>query len=138
VCATDGSPGGDRAIDLASALANATHARLLILTVGNNLAGDEVKELARVEGSVGEAHELIANQILEWAKQRAQSCGASSVETLFSWGDPAQVIIETARSHNADVIVVGRRGRGRLAGLLLGSVSQKLVSLAPCAVVVVP
>jgi hypothetical protein len=30
------------------------------------------------------------------------------------------------------------RGRGQLIGLLLGSISQKLVSLAPCAVVVVP
>jgi len=36
------------------------------------------------------------------------------------------------------MIGVGRRGQGRLAGLLLGSVSQKLVSLAPCIVVVVP
>jgi nucleotide-binding universal stress UspA family protein len=32
---------------------------------------------------------------------------------------------------------MGRRGLGRLAGLLLGSVSQKVVSLAPCIVIVV-
>ena len=37
-----------------------------------------------------------------------------------------------------DMIVVGRRGRGRLLGLLIGSVSQKLVSLAPCKILVVP
>ncbi|MFZ1101539.1 MAG: universal stress protein [Hyphomicrobiaceae bacterium] len=33
---------------------------------------------------------------------------------------------------------MGRHGRGRLAGLLLGSVSQKIASLAPCAVILVP
>ena len=36
------------------------------------------------------------------------------------------------------MLVVGRRGRGRLSGLLLGSVSQKVASLAPCIVIVVP
>jgi nucleotide-binding universal stress UspA family protein len=47
-------------------------------------------------------------------------------------------LLDIAASHSAKMVVVGRRGRGQLAGWLLGSISQKLVSLAPCAVVVVP
>ncbi len=39
---------------------------------------------------------------------------------------------------HADTIVVGKRGLGTLTGLLVGSVTQKLVSLAPCTVIVVP
>jgi nucleotide-binding universal stress UspA family protein len=54
-----------------------------------------------------------------------------------SVGDPAQEIITVAQDRQADLIVVGSRGRGRLAGLLLGSVAQKVISLAHCPVVVV-
>jgi len=54
------------------------------------------------------------------------------------WGDATEAIIEAVRREQVDAIVIGRRGRGRLAGLLLGSVSQKVASLAPCIVIVVP
>jgi nucleotide-binding universal stress UspA family protein len=52
--------------------------------------------------------------------------------------DVTQSLIDLAAQTSSKMIMVGRRGRGQLTGLLLGSVSQKLVSLAPCAVVVVP
>jgi nucleotide-binding universal stress UspA family protein len=52
-------------------------------------------------------------------------------------GSPAEAIIEVAKTRNSDVIVMGSRGLGRLAGLLLGSTSQKVVSHAPCPVLIV-
>ena len=103
-----------------------------------NISGEEVARLARAEGSVAEAIDAIANSILRQAKERVQRAGISDVVVQSGWGDPAEVLIETARRKRADAIVMGRRGRGRLAGLLLGSVSQKVASLAPCTVIVVP
>jgi nucleotide-binding universal stress UspA family protein len=61
-----------------------------------------------------------------------------AIKTQAAWGDPAEVIVEIARAEQMEAIVIGRRGRGRLAGLLLGSVSQKVASLASCIVIVVP
>jgi nucleotide-binding universal stress UspA family protein len=135
--ATDGSESARRATVVAAELSRVTGSRLSILTVGGEIT-DEVRQFASAEGSIADALEGLSNQILHQAKDMAGKAGAVAVDTRSGWGDPAQAIIEIARRERMDAIVVGRRGRGRLAGLLLGSVSQKLVSLAPCAVVVVP
>jgi nucleotide-binding universal stress UspA family protein len=50
----------------------------------------------------------------------------------------ASMIADVARDVGADVIVVGTRGHSPLAGLLRGSVTQRLLHLAPCPVLVVP
>ena len=51
---------------------------------------------------------------------------------------PAHDISEAARREGADLIVVGTRGHTRLGGFLLGSVTQRLLTLSPCPVLAVP
>jgi nucleotide-binding universal stress UspA family protein len=136
--ATDGSEGADRAVDVAADLAKAFGARLFIVTVAGNLSGEEMRELARAEKNIGDALEAFSMQILTAAEKRARRLGLTDIQLQIGWGDAARSIIEIATREAADAIVLGRRGRGRLAGLLLGSVSQKVASLAPCTVMVVP
>ncbi len=52
-------------------------------------------------------------------------------------GKPYAEIIRAAKDTNADLIVMASHGRGRLAELLLGSTTDRVVQKAPCAVLVV-
>lgn len=61
----------------------------------------------------------------------------AEIHTELIEGDPAETIIEVAKTRYSSVIVMGSRGLGRLAGLVLGSTSQKVVSHAPCPVLIV-
>lgn len=58
-----------------------------------------------------------------------------SVETVVREGHPAPVLIEEAA--DARLLVVGSRGHGAFAGMLLGSVSEHCASHSPCPVVIV-
>jgi nucleotide-binding universal stress UspA family protein len=59
------------------------------------------------------------------------------IHTEVIEGNPAEAIIDVAKIRSTDLIVMGSRGLGTLAGLLLGSTSQKVVAHAPCPVLIV-
>ena len=61
----------------------------------------------------------------------------AEIHTELLEGDPAEAIIKVAATRGDDLIVMGSRGLGSLAGLVLGSTSQKVVGHAPCPVLVV-
>ena len=61
---------------------------------------------------------------------------AVEIRTRVVQGHPVQVLLEAATG--AQLLVLGSRGHGTFAGLLLGSVSQHCVQHAPCPVLVVP
>jgi nucleotide-binding universal stress UspA family protein len=58
------------------------------------------------------------------------------VQTALVIGRPADVIVEEAQRFHADLVVLGSRGRRRVAATLLGSVSAEVVDRAPCPVLV--
>jgi len=136
--ATDGSGGASRAVEVAAELAKALACSLLIVTVADRLLGEEVRQLSQTGISPGAVLESLSAQTLKAAEASARQLGAQRIDVRTSWGDVTQSLLDIAAAGSTRMIVVGRRGRGQLAGLLLGSVSQKIASLAPCPVVIVP
>ena len=84
-----------------------------------------------------ETVEAIGNLILDDAEALARS-RATKIRRATMSGDPASCILEMANTSHASFIVMGKRGLGRLAGLLVGSVSQKVNALADCTCITVP
>jgi nucleotide-binding universal stress UspA family protein len=76
-----------------------------------------------------------AKQIL--GSFRKRTAIRSEVFEFLESGKPASKILELAKKWPADLIVMGSHGRGRMQGLLLGSVSQEVLHHAPCPVLVV-
>lgn len=59
-------------------------------------------------------------------------------ETHVVEGDPGDVLVETCRQSDADLLVLGKHKRGLVGRALLGSVASKVVKRAPCPVLVIP
>lgn len=78
-------------------------------------------------------------QAKEWLESYYQQATAQGIPAEFdcSVGDAGSLICDLARNWGADVIVIGRRGRGGIAEMLLGSVSNYVVHHAPCSVLVI-
>jgi len=75
-------------------------------------------------------------KILAEAEELAQQRGLT-IRTRIEAGRPAETIARIARQEQCDEIILGSRGKDEVQNLLLGSVSTRLVQIAPCTVVVV-
>jgi nucleotide-binding universal stress UspA family protein len=81
--------------------------------------------------------ERAGRNLLDHAVDAVDACGlAQPIRRTLMTAGPAGAILE--RAQDADLVVVGSRGRGGFRGLLLGSVAHQVVQHAPCPVVVLP
>jgi len=135
--AVDGSDSANRALEFAARLAAQSQAELSIVTVHQHVVDEDVKCFGRIENAtIWDLLEQEAASLLRASRTSAAKLGVGKISTHADDGDPASVLLERARE--CDLMVIGRRGRGRLTGLLLGSVSQKLAALSPVPIVIVP
>lgn len=139
--ATDGSEGAARALDFAIRLAKPFDAMLHLINVigGYGLPTDVMRNLSGSQTSwFDDALAATSAEILHKAREAAAAAGVSSIVLESRRGEVAESILDYANEREIDVIVAGKRGQGRFEAFLLGSVSQKLVSLADKTVIVVP
>ena len=133
IWATDGSEAADAALPYAKGLAEGE---------GRSLVVVHSKEL--LHGRAG-GWPVYANEDELQAKIRRQADELRSqgldvtlrIETVGAPG-AAHMIADVARGFGAEVIVVGTRGHTAIGGLLLGSVTQRLLHIATCPVLAIP
>ena len=134
VVGVDGSKHGEAALEFAAQEAALREARLLIVYVWQLppiIAPEGVYPTEVFQSVRDEAEGVIQRAVARVAEVQPQvACDGKAIE-----GQPAAVLLEEAQG--ADMIVVGSRGHGGFASLLLGSVSQQIVHHAPCPVVIV-
>lgn len=137
--ALDFSKPSERALGLAIELAGKLDARLTLLHVVHPptfSAGPDVG-LGAAYANLMEQMEADANHAMAASKQRAREAGLEG-DTVLMHGVPFQQIVDFSGDRQVDLIVMGTHGHTGLQHVLLGSVAEKVVRLAPCAVLVTP
>lgn len=133
IAAIDGSDCSLRALEHAKVLAETFKADIMLVHAfphtSDLLSYDDFERLVSKRKKVGQRY-------LDEARSRLESISCEIFEELLE-GPEAEAILTIARSREADLIVMGSRGLGTLEGLLLGSVSRKVMHYAACPVMIV-
>ena len=162
---TDGSEHANKAVELASDIAEKYKARMVLLHVlPTGPLPDSLRRMAQAEhitsaspgaapltpegqfpastifGKEDETQEVrnfIAEKIVSDAKRVAREKGVENTSGAIEDGDPTDRILQYVEKEGANLIVMGSRGLGDLKGLLVGSVSHKVSQMSPCSCITV-
>jgi universal stress protein A len=132
--AVDDSPRAAEAVNVGVQLAESLGAAIGFINVFDpsvgpgaiwGLSADRIAEMSEEAGK-----QLVATF-------RHRTAALSGVREWIEPGMPASKIIDVAKEWPADLVVIGSHARSKVAGLLLGSVTQAVLHHAPCPVLVV-
>jgi nucleotide-binding universal stress UspA family protein len=140
--ATDGSELAEKGVDQGVELAKETGAKLTFVSVTELLPsyGIVAAEWASSPVAFQEYREAItkaATEILTKAKDKAKAAGVTAEAVHVENQSPAQGIVEAAKSHGSDLIIISSHGRRGVNKLLLGSQAAEVLSLSTVPVLVI-
>ena len=135
--ATDGSEDANLAAHAAIDLSARIGAEVHVVHAWQDVRPAALPAMAVDEYARAYEHwEQEAGQFLEEQAERLRNAGGTVAGVHLKKGRPADEIVGLAEELGADLIVVGSRGLGAIKRLMVGSVSEGVVSLAPCPVLV--
>ena len=134
LAAVDGTEGSVKAATFARELAQRFEARLTLLHV---IEPYPSASLSRFGVSASDFYASQVEQAREFLRDLVLEIGADEADQVIEMGVPSEVICHEAEERQADHIVLGSHGRGRMARIMMGSVAARVTSLTNRSVTVV-
>jgi nucleotide-binding universal stress UspA family protein len=133
---TDGSETATKAVDFAIDMAERYEAKLVVCSSYQPVGEDRLRKEQRdapqeIQWAINPTEDVDTH--LREAEDKAKERGLKTVSEARE-GDPADVLVDIAEAHDADMLVVGNKGMQRR---ILGSVPNSVSHKAPCSVVIV-
>ncbi|MDE2482069.1 MAG: universal stress protein [bacterium] len=134
VIAWDGSDHARSAFEYGLGIAEKFQSRVQLVSVARHVEHAETQdERQDSRRQARQFYESSASELVAAAKRR----GISAELLVVEGGHPAEVIVDTARSVGADLVIVGRRGLSGVTRFLIGSISDRIARYAHCPVLLI-
>ena len=131
---TDGSDPSMRAAEFAIGLAKRFRSEIIAIYVIDRVILEEISKIHErheLEEEIKKKAERCLNYIVKLAEKKGLKARSILVE-----GQPHDQIVRYAESLNADMIIMGSKGRRGMNRILIGSVAERVIEYAPCPVLV--
>jgi universal stress protein A len=135
LCATDFSDTAEAAWEVACDLARTHQAQLVLVHAFIELPVYPEVAVASVQ-RVWEEQRLWVQQALDQRVEAANARGLTA-RAVLKTGPAPEAVVDAATEERADLIVIGTHGRTGLTRLVIGSVAERVVRIAPCPVLIV-